>query len=349
MALTISNNQADWNRFVLENGGGFLQSWEWGKFQELVGRKISRCRVDSATDHLPRETIGQFFIIQNSLPLGQSYLYVPGGPLPSGADYRSEAWRACVLAVANARQQSGAIFARIEPFAIVGEQLTDRELQALGFHSAGQVQPSHTSMIDLSLSESELLAAMKQKTRYNIRLAEKHAVKIREADYSDEQILRQEFEAFWRLLTETTQRDNFRAHERLYYEKMLEALSPRADQTLAVRLLFADFQRVPVAAALISQFGDTTTFLHGASAAQYRQIMAPYFLHWSIIKQAKAAGFKKYDFWGVAPENAPENHPWSGITRFKIGFGGRRISCVGAWDLPGSRFWYALYKLGKFF
>jgi lipid II:glycine glycyltransferase (peptidoglycan interpeptide bridge formation enzyme) len=128
---------------------------------------------------------------------------------------------------------------------------------------------------------------------------------------------------------------------------MLEVLSPREGRALSVRLLFADFEGEPVAAALIAQFGDTATYLHGASSSRHKETMAPYLLHWTAIREAKAAGLKRYDFWGVAPENADEKHPWFGITRFKLGFGGERISYVGAWDMPNSRFWYGAYRLAR--
>ena len=324
-----------------------MQSWEWGEFQEAVGRSIFRYRVDSSDDHTLKETVGQFSLLQHTLPFGQSYLYIPGGPVVVGADYRSEAFDSCLIALANALHQSGAIFARIEPAAIADAQLSRADLRQRGFFAAGQVQPRYSTIVNLNQSETELFAAMKQKTRYNIRLAEKRGVIVREADRSDAHTFRQEIKKFWRLMTETSQRDHFRAHEYAYYEKMLETLSPRNNRALTVRLIFADYQSESVAAALVAWFGDTATYLHGASSSRFKQVMAPYMLHWSAMRQAKAAGLKKYDFWGVAPEDAPDNHPWSGITRFKLGFGGDRVSYIGAWELPNHHFWYRLYRWTK--
>ncbi|MFH1047978.1 MAG: peptidoglycan bridge formation glycyltransferase FemA/FemB family protein [Patescibacteria group bacterium] len=345
MAERIIDNQESWNKFVLENGGGFLQSWEWGLFQESVGRLVYRYRVDSSEHETLKETVGQFLIVQHQLPFGRTYLYVPMGPVVIGEGYRFEPFKACAVTIAQAAERLKATFARIEPPAIVGEQIEKNDLVEMGFEYAGQVQPQHTTIVDLSRTESELLAAMKQKTRYNIRIAEKHSVTIREADRSNAHNFVAEFDKFWSLMQETTERDQFQSHDRNYYEKMLDVLSTRKEADLSVRLMFAEVSGEPVAAALVAYFGNTATYLHGASTARHRSAMAPYLLHWFAIRQAKAAGLKKYDFWGVAPEDAPENHPWSGISRFKMGFGGARINYIGAWELPTKRLWYRLFWL----
>jgi len=347
MSLTVFNNETEWNKFVLENGGGFLQSWEWGLLQEALGRQAYRYRLDSSQDSELKETVGQYLIIKHPLPFGRSYVYVPMGPVVAGEGYRLEAFRASAVAIANAARRLGATFARIEPPAIAGEQLGARDLRGMGFREAGQVQPGHTTIVDLTQDEDRLLKAMKQKTRYNMRLAEKKGVTVREADLSNAHIYKEDVARFWSLMTETTERDQFHSHERKYYEKMLEVLSAKKKRDLSVKLVFAEYQGEPIAAALIAYFGDTATYLHGASTAKHKNVMAPYLLHWTAIRQAKEAGLKKYDFWGIAPEDAPDNHPWRGITRFKTGFGGERVTYVGAWEYPTSRFWYGLYKLAR--
>ncbi len=347
MALTILNNDKDWNRFVLANGGGFLQSWEWGLFQEAVGRLVYRYRVDSSEHETLKETVGQFLIVQHKLALGRTYLYVPMGPVVAGADYRLEPFKACAVAIVNAAQRMHSTFARIEPPAILDDQLDEKVLVDMGFEYIGQVQPRHTTIVDLSKSEEDLLAAMKPKTRYNIKVARKHGVTIREADWSNAHALTEDFERFWELMKETTARDQFHSHDKNYYGKMLEVLSPKKGRDLRVRLMFAEYEGEPVAAALIAHFGDTATYLHGASTARHKKVMAPYLLHWVAIQQFKEAGLKKYDFWGVAPEDAPAEHPWRGITRFKTGFGGNPVTYIGAWEMPISRFWYAMYLIAR--
>jgi len=349
MALAIFNNDKEWNKFVLENGGGFLQSWEWGLFQESVGRLVYRYRVDSSEHETLKETVGQFLIVQHKLPFGRTYLYVPKGPVVAGAGYRFEPFKACAVAIVNAAQRLNSTFARIEPPALLDEQLDEKDLVDMGFGYVGQVQPQHTTIVDLTKSEEDLLAAMKQKTRYNIKVARKHGVTVREADWSNAHALSADFERFWALMKETTERDKFHAHDKKYYSKMLEVLSPKKARDLGVRLMFAEYEGEPIAAALIAHFGDTATYLHGASTAKHKKVMAPHLLHWTAIQQAKEAGIKKYDFHGIAPEDAPADHPWRGITRFKTGFGGDRVTYVGAWEMPISRFWYLMYMLARKF
>jgi lipid II:glycine glycyltransferase (peptidoglycan interpeptide bridge formation enzyme) len=89
-------------------------------------------------------------------------------------------------------------------------------------------------------------------------------------------------------------------------------------------------------------FGDTATYLHGASSRERRELMAPHLLHWTAMMDAKSWGFRTYDFWGVAPEGV-EGHSWAGITRFKRGFGGKYVAYPGTYDVPVDRFWYGLY------
>jgi lipid II:glycine glycyltransferase (peptidoglycan interpeptide bridge formation enzyme) len=207
------------------------------------------------------------------------------------------------------------------------------------------VQPSQTLILDLKKEPEKLLAAMHEKTRYNIRLAEKKGVRVYAASGKEDS-----FEIFWDLLQETTERDAFRSHDKTYYRTMLETLAgdPAANgKTRPVaKLAFAEHDGRVLAANLMIYFGKTVTYLHGASSRVQREVMAPYLLHWQLIREARSWGYDAYDFWGVAPENEPD-HPWAGITRFKRGFGGTYVEYPGAFDLPISRFWYTLYTLAR--
>jgi lipid II:glycine glycyltransferase (peptidoglycan interpeptide bridge formation enzyme) len=244
--------------------------------------------------------------------------------------------------------EGDAVFVRLEPLARrENDYITAADMRDLGMKQVRAVQPADTVIVDLTRNEDDLLAAMKQKTRYNVRLAEKKGVTVRTANYDNAHAFREDCETFWRLLDETAERDKFHAHDKGYYEKMLDVLSPRKHGGLTVGLMFAEYEGEPIAAVLLASFGDTVTYLHGASSSVHRNVMAPYLLHWRAMQEAKNRGFTKYDFWGVAPEHASDNHPWVGITRFKTGFGGARVSYIGAWELPRSRFWYNLYRCAK--
>ncbi len=123
-------------------------------------------------------------------------------------------------------------------------------------------------------------------------------------------------------------------------------MAPKMKGSFELALWFAEVGGQPAAAAIVAYYGGTATYLHGASMAELRQHMAPYLLHWEIMRDAKARGFCTYDFWGVAPTDDP-GHPWAGITRFKTGFGGWRVNYLGAWELPLRPVWYSLYRTAR--
>ena len=256
-------NRDLWNAFVAEHGprsGAFLQSWEWGTFQESLDRKVIR-RGDL------KEWAGQF--IEMPLPLGQKYLYCPKGPIIGH--------QAPLLSKEGARGWSQtAAFVRIEPSIAP----TDRRAR-----KTIDIQPSHTLITDLTKVSDELLAAMHEKTRYNLRLAERKGVTI-ELHSSD-------FSAAWPLFETTGTRGGFRLHDRAYYEAMLSKLPPPSQGEVwggnaSAFLAVAKFEGKVVAANLMVDFGKTRTYLHGASSDEHRNVMAPFLLHWKLIEDAKA-------------------------------------------------------------
>ncbi len=351
MLTHITRNEQQWDAFVQLHGGGFLQSWGWSQFQEAIGRRAFRFRVDGSTDGEEGcDTVGQFVLIELPLALGFRYAYVPRGPvvkLSGNKEADSANVISCIEALHQKISRDRLTFARVEwPWPRNEGVLLKEEAAAWGFQPAGHVQPQHTVIADLAKTEEQLLAAMHQKTRYNIRVAEKHGVAVREASRDDAHLFAHDVDVFWGMLDETASRDKFSTHERKYYHTMLDVLSPKKSEGLRTRLFFAEYEGRAVAAAMTGEFGDTVTYLHGASLAGDRKVMAPYLLHWHIMKEAKSRGFAKYDFWGVAPSDDSE-HPWAGITRFKTGFGGERVEYLGAWELPGNALWYTLYRYAK--
>jgi lipid II:glycine glycyltransferase (peptidoglycan interpeptide bridge formation enzyme) len=189
------------------------------------------------------------------------------------------------------------------------------------------VQVSKTIILDLSKTEDKLLKEMHQKTRYNIRLAEKKGVKIREAAEG-------EFEKFWELMSQTVNRDGFRLHEKDYYEKMIEVDG--------VKLFLGEAENKILCSGIFSFFGDTAVYLHGASSNENRELMAPHILQWELARRAKALGFKYYDFFGV------DEKKWPGVTRFKRGFGGKEVNYPGTFDVIFDIFKYDGYKVLRF-
>jgi len=252
-------------------------------------------------------------------------------------------------AIMDLAKKEGVVFLRFEPTF----QIPNSKFQ---IPKTLDVQPSKTIILDLVKSEEELLKAMHPKTRYNIRLAEKKGVIIREAEAG-------EFDSFWRLLDDTCKRDGFRSHEGKYYDKMLKIGNnvngknskfqiPNSKQNpklkfqnleiyneLKIKLFFAVYNSRVIAANIIGFFGDTATYIHGASGNESRNVMAPYLLQWETIKLAKRLGYRYYDFYGI------DEKKWPVGTRFKRGFGGSEIDYPGTFDMVFGGMWYHAYRM----
>lgn len=315
MQIVNLTDEKQLNDFVgSQKRSQFLQSWQWGEFQAKVSGEVWRIGVlDNG------KLVASAKIISKDLPIGKKYFYCGRGPIFAGGAWTEVAGAMILKEIARLARAEDIMFLRFDPVF----PLTDFKRSIT---KTIDVQPSQTIILDLSLSEAEILKNMHQKTRYNIRLAEKRGVKIVEADVS-------RFEEFWQLLTSTGDRDEFNLHGRSYYKNMLQL-----DRNF-MKLFFAEFKGKPIATALVSFFGDTATYLHGGSANEDRDVMAPYLIQWHGIKLAKANGQKYYDFHGI------DEAKWPGVTRFKKGFSGKEINYPGTFDLIYDQGWYSIYKM----
>jgi peptidoglycan pentaglycine glycine transferase (the first glycine) len=262
------------------------------------------------------------------------------GKLPGGGCY----WRSSRLRIERSWTiptfTKKAWFLRLEP---LNNEAAARLAMLGKLRATDSYQPKQTVVIDLSLSEEELLANMKSKHRYNIRLAEKHEVTV-ELIHEN---AAEHFDRFWGLLTATAGRHDFKTHARGYYKKMIETLASKG----MAHLGFARLGSEDLATVLLLTHDKTITYLHGGSAASHKDVMAPFTLHWEIMKWAKSHNFKAYDLWGtnaVHTEDggfeARKNHPSNGTTRFKLGFGGEVIQYPGSFDLVLKPIPYTLYR-----
>ncbi len=294
----------------------FPQSDAWGKFQASLGKAVRRYELKDASGKML--ATAQFV---EEVRHGVSYWFAARGPvIAEGADPLA-VMQEIVSDLPRVSWPKRSLWWRMEPTLPYGSVLPSTII------NARSLSPASTILVDLTQSEEELLAQMHQKTRYNIRLAMKQGVTVREGESA------QDLDAFFALLKETASRDRFQSHPEKYLRKMDDVL--KNGRMSRVRLAEKD-GRV-LAAHLEIWFGDTVTYLHGASSSQERTAMAPYALHWETMRAAKAAGVRFYDLWGCNPEDvtSPFYKPsWEGITRFKVGFGGRRVDLIGTWDLP---------------
>jgi len=280
----------------------FLQSREWEEIQNAMGRTTAR--------------IGSVLLIRHDLPLGFRYLYAPRPIVSDGDAFLDE--------VAEYARGIGAMFLRVEP-----ERAFSIQHSIFNIAEVEGVQPRKTIVLALSKSDAELLSAMHPKTRYNIRLAERHGVAVRWEEGSGA------VRKFYGLLRETGVRDRFRLHPERYYEVLAAKRSPEFSNLLA----FAYHNGELAAAAMINAYRGRATYLHGASAHALRHAMAPQLLHWEVMRAMCSRGCRTYDLWGI------DERRWPGITRFKLGFGGMEVSHPPAYDVVFRSVPYALYRL----
>ena len=325
-------NKELWQNFVEHaEPTSILQSWAWREF--LYTEKLS---PETFFILFKGEPIAAALIAKINLPTGKFYLYCPRGPIFAKGlmpERRDDAITELAAYLKRSHYGQGAIFLRMDP----GLNAQEVNLYQADFKKASrEVQPRQTIVVNLQESEENILARMKSKTRYNIRLAEKRGVEIK--TIRDEK----ELKDFYNLLRETGQRDNFSIHSYSHYLHLWQALSP---EYLKVYLAF--YQGELIAGIMVTFFKDMAIYLHGASDYEHRQLMAPHLLQWQAMKDAKHLGCLYYDFWGVAPKNASESHPWSGISRFKFGFGGEYQEYVGTYDYIYSPFWYRMFNTAR--
>jgi peptidoglycan pentaglycine glycine transferase (the first glycine) len=335
-----------WNEFVgAQPHAEFLQSWEWGEFQEKVEGQIMRFGVEENGELIAAATL-----VKKTLPLSMNYFYCPRGPVirEEILEKIEEIFNYLFSEIKKIAEKENVIFLRLEPSRA---EIPDTKYQ---IQKTIDIQVSKTIILDLSLSEDELLKKMHQKTRYNIRLAEKKGVTIREVGISAPLLPEEgsgvvgevslpckggdrggleEFDKFWNLMSATVNRDGFRLHSKEYYQKMLAL-----DKNF-IKLSFGEYEGKILCAGIFCFFGDTAVYLHGASSNENREVMAPYLLQWELIKKAKALGLKYYDFSGI------DEKKWPGVTRFKHGFSGQELQYPGTYDIIFRTGKYCLYIL----
>ncbi|NCN07642.1 peptidoglycan bridge formation glycyltransferase FemA/FemB family protein [Candidatus Falkowbacteria bacterium] len=333
MQVKICDNsyRTKWDDFIINNSAdfGLLQSWEWGIFQEVLGRHIFRVVLEDNS-----KIMALALVIKQPLKFGKSYFYLPRGPIVVNnelmADQQIETLEFLFNEIKQIAQQEKAIFLRMDPAWRDNDDLKNI-LKDSGFIFSGQVQPKSTLILDLTKSEGDILKNMKSKTRYNIKVAEKNGVQI---DHG-----KKYFNDFWRLMEKTSDRNEITSYSKNYYKKLLEVLG----ESKKAELVVAKFENKVITANIVIKIGDWQVYLYGSSDYEYRSKMAPYLLQWQTIITAKEAGCKYYDFWGVDAEK------WPGVTRFKIGFDETRelTNYIGAWDEVYSSLWYNIYNFFK--
>lgn len=302
-----------------------LQSWEWGDFRQKTGIEV--IRLGRYENDKLLET-AQITIHQ--LPFTKYTIgYFPKGNIPTNEMLKK---------LVEIGKQYNCIFIKLEPNVKTDTKNSPNILisQYPNIHkSSHPLFTKYTFQLDLTKSEEELLKNMHPKTRYNIKIAQKHEVVVKEENSAEA------FQKYLELTFETAKRQKFYAHNRRYHELMWETLKGAN----VAHLLTASYQSQILVTWIVFLFNNVLYYPYGASSDQYRNVMASNLMMWEAIKFGKKNGTKLFDMWGALGPNPDPSDPWYGFHRFKQGYGANLVEFIGSFDLVIRPTLYKLYNL----
>jgi peptidoglycan pentaglycine glycine transferase (the first glycine) len=336
-----------WDQFVDNHPGGhFLQSWGWGELKASVGWHPFRY---SLWDEKQGRVVAAAQVLCRPapvLPLRVGHLaYIPKGPVIDWSD--ASLCQAFFTQLNTQLQRRGALALRMEPNRVVNaltisaasnplpasplatkvpvahshvEELPAAALP-ISLYPVLPLQPIRSIILDLTPSEDALLAGMKEKWRYNLRLAQRKGVTMRAAETL------KDVETWYALLRTTGERDHFGIHTLDYYQKAWHIFAPGRQACL----FLAEYDGRLLAGIFVAVFAGQAIYLYGASSNEHRNLMPNYLLQWEAICWSKRQGAVQYDFWGI-PETDSEREAMAGVYRFKRGWGGNTVRFVGCYE-----------------
>lgn len=267
------------------------QSKEWKTYQEALGREVRVYEEQGARAQ----------VIIDRTAFGLSTWEIPRGPVVESGEQMKSLLEVIMHDAKNERCMALYCSPKQLP--------ADQDLP--GKPSNRHIYPEATRILDLGLTDEELLKQMKPKGRYNIKVAQKHGVTVEQSE---------DIDAFYKLLTETSERDQFAVFPKHMYQTFLQALEG------SFLLLAYSESHEPIGGLLGAVWGSQGFYYYGASAHEHRAQMGPYLLQWEAMQYCRGHGCNSYDLLGVAPPDTPDGHPWKGITTFKEKFGGELVT-----------------------
>jgi lipid II:glycine glycyltransferase (peptidoglycan interpeptide bridge formation enzyme) len=286
-----------------------IQSWEWGEFRKSLGIPLLRFGI-----YENGKLSKAFQLTLHKIPFTTQYVgYLPKGPAPD---------KKLAEALKKIGQESDCAFIKVEPGI---EKDTDHRIHIADsfIKSPKPLFTKYNFVLDITKSEEELLKNMHSKTRYNIRIAQKHGVKIETRTDNEA------FKNYLELYFETTKRQGYHGHNEHYHQKVWETLKANN----MARLLIASYKGKPLTAWMLLNFKDTLYYPYGGSSVIHREVMANNLVAWEAIKLGKKLGLKKFDMWGALGPDADPKDPWFGFHKFKQGYGGNLLEYIGTYDL----------------
>lgn len=295
-----------------------LQSWEWGEFRKSTGVKISRfLEINN------KKVVNSFQITWHKIPLFNKYIgYCPKSVVPNNE---------VVTFIKKEAAKKNAILVKLEPNE--SNFLKNSIFKTKDFNSGKPLFTKYSFVLNIEKSEEELLKNLHQKTRYNLRLAEKRGVEIVE-DNSEEA-----FEEYWKITEETTKRQGFYSHTKSYHQKMFRQMTASG----IGHMFLAKFNGRVLSAWMVFVLNKVGYYPYGASSSENRELMANNLMMWKVILFAKSLGCTSFDMWGSMGPNPDTKDPWYGFHKFKEGYGGVLTEFLGTYDLIINYFWYKAY------
>ena len=295
-----------------------VQTWEWGDFQISQGHTVYRLGVFDKKDKI----VSAFSVSFHKIPKTKFSI----GTILRGPDITDD----ILDEVTKIAKTENAIFVKFEPNVInkkLGHFRNLKKSPKVAFYP-------HTFLVDLTKTETQLLEDMHPKTRYNIRVANRYGVEVKE-ETNDKG-----FEIYLKLLMATTKRQGFYLHNEKYHRDLWKKLK----NTKMIHIMLASYQKETLSAVMIFKLKDQLFYPYGASLHTNRQVMAQNLLMWEVIKLGKELKCKTFDMWGCLGPNAKETKNGFGFHRFKQGYGGQLVEYVGTYDLVVNSTFYKLYN-----
>ncbi len=324
------NDREQWQNFVLKQENTlFVQSWDYGEFYKRIGEQFWVFGIYEEIDK-KELLVGGSLVLSTHARRG-NYLYMPYGPIINSQNY-SGALRALTDELRHFVREHEYIFVRASPF-VQARKRNKIYYSKLGYRDAPMhALAENTWLLDITPSEEELLANMKKNHRNLINRCVREGVRVSVSD-SD-----RELDQFNDILSQTAKRHGFHRFPQKYIKREFDVFAANK-QALILKAYLPD-GRLDSASIFIF-FGNMSVYRHSGSLNLNKKLPTSYLMQWQAIKEAKRRGMKTHNFWGIAPEEASDRHPFKGITRFKKGFGGYGLNLLRCQDLPlSARYWF---------
>lgn len=306
-----------------------LQSWEWGEFRQETGVTVTRLIQERE-----KQTGEVFQITWHKIPKTKRFIgYCPKSAIPD---------EEALSEIAQIAKEKKAIMVKFEPN-VKASAKAELQIESLAkkfiFIKGKPLFTKYSFQLDIAKSEEELLKGMHQKTRYNLRLAEKRGVKIREDNTE------KGFEEYWQLMEETTKRQKFFAHTKNYHRKMWQTMIGSG----MGHLFKAVYEGETLTTWILFELNQVLYYPYGASSNKHREVMANNLMMWEAIKFGKKQGCLSFDLWGSLGPEPDTKDPWYGFHRFKQGYGAELVEFAGSYDLVTNQVEYQIYKVAEVF